>query len=225
MPGKCECDCSFAENQLLFLSFGPCCFGSFVPLWLWVPGTAAPPQLSHLGGAGARASHVPVRWGSIHGGLRVSPWDGGEGSLGRALGDPSAATVLRGRAGRASSPAVANAVANAWHSSCISVSVPRERGNQKYLSQREAQRASGTYPAPSDKAAPRLWPEKPRVTGAGLGYARRSGVSDGAVGVFAGGNVPVRGLGRSIGCSPVGGFTLTAALTQKPKLFHKYVAY
>ena len=75
----------------------------------------------------------------------------------RPVGCCGSATALRGRAGPASSPAVANA----WHSSCISGSVPRERGNQKYLLQREAQRASGTYPAPSDEAAPRLWPEKP----------------------------------------------------------------
>lgn len=72
----------------------------------------------------------------------------GEGP-GQISGLPgSSGTVPRGWAGRASSLAVANA----WHSSGISGTVPHERGNQKYLLPREAQRVTGTYPALPDEA-------------------------------------------------------------------------
>lgn len=45
-------------------------------------------------------------------------------------------------------------VANAWHSSCISGTAPRQPGNQKYLVPREAPRVTGTDLALSGSPEP-----------------------------------------------------------------------
>lgn len=153
----------------------------FVPLWLLVPvaGADAPAPSSPTWAVWVPAS--PSGWGKhplgsmgdAGGGgerdlgvLGKGPRDAGQKSLGcwgrvpgqsscHPVGRHGSGTGLRG--GHASSLAVANA----WHNSCISGSVPRERGNQKYLPQREAQRAAGPHPAPSEEAAPWLHPEEP----------------------------------------------------------------
>lgn len=75
---------------------------------------------------------------------------------------------------------------------------------------------TGTRPALSDEAAPQLWPEKPRVTRAGLSCGCSPGVSRGWL--------LCRWLRQTGGLLTYGGLHLTVASTQKPKLLHELMA-
>lgn len=85
-------------------------------------------------------------------------------------------------------------VANAWHSSCISGTAPRLRGNQKYLVPREARRVTGTGPALSEEALSlQSWAQP----------CLQLRCEHGA-GSCAGGEAPAGGWGKWMGCSHMG---------------------
>lgn len=120
------------------------------------------------------------------------------GVSGRVLGavgkGPGQSSRLRiGRGGDAP-PVPSPAAAGARHSWCISGSVPRAPGNQKYLLEREARGVSGIYPAPSDEAVARE--SLSHQSQARLHPVLRCEQRD-----LRGGNVPLSGSGRAVGCS------------------------
>lgn len=147
MPGKSGCGCSFAGKQFLFLGFGLCCIVSFcsslAPIpqcWRSSPVSTVPPGQCRCLCSGGRqcpeGSGCLGQWGRVPRG-----WGG---AWGRSPG--SALQLRHGAAGWGW------AVANAWHSWCISGTVLCERGNQEYLLPREAQRVTGMCPALSHEA-------------------------------------------------------------------------
>lgn len=108
-------------NSCYFWVWGRVALSPFVPPWLPVlgAGAAAPSLLPHLGTAGSL-----LRWEAVPRGALGECLRGPKGwgrVPGRSLGS---GTVPQGGAGLgcASSPAVANA----WHSSCISGTAPRQ---------------------------------------------------------------------------------------------------
>lgn len=115
----------------------------------------------------------------------------GPGAVGRGPGQSSG---LRAGRGGDALPVPSPATAGARHSWCISGSVPREPGNQKYLLEREARGVSGIYPAPSDEAVA-------RESLSHRSRARLHPMLWCELRDLRGGNVPPRGSGRVVGCS------------------------
>lgn len=120
-------------------------------------------------------------------------WGRGEGTGAVGRGPGQSSRLRTGRGGDAL-PVPSLAAAGARHSWCISGSVPREPGNQKYLLEREARGVSGIYPAPSDEAVA-------RESLSHRSRARPHPVLRCELRDLRGRNVPPSGSGRAVSCS------------------------